>query len=74
MKSFNTLKLTTLQESEYLFPDVLPEAVQDLKSKLQNTRHFESLTLVNASGACLVIPMRILAKIESEGESVWHRT
>lgn len=65
-----TLKITTELGAEYVFPDLPKETIDAL---LVNDAivMFSQISLINQSGACLVIPRRIIKTIEVNGEVAW---
>ncbi len=57
--------------AEYHFPDVLRSQIEPLL--VSDTLHgFTQLTVINQSGACLVIPKRIIKTIALDGEIKWR--
>jgi len=61
--------IRTKTEAEYVFPDIDKDSVHRVIS-LQ-VYSATSLTLTNISGACLVVPIRIIDTIAVDGEILW---
>lgn len=70
MSAFVTLTFETTLGSKYVIPDVEPKAASDLVASLPR---FADAGITNASGACLIIPSRILAAVSVDGEVRWRR-
>lgn len=72
MADLVTLGLETRLEAKYTFPDMpRGELTRLLASDFSDAAKTGSLTLVNVSGAALVIPFRIVKKILIDGEERW---
>lgn len=67
------LTLRTSLGAEYKFPDADEDELKNLIKGLQLGTHLSQLTLTNVSGACLVLPIRIVASVSINGEEKWHR-
>lgn len=65
------LTLTTSLGAEYVLPDMPEKTVEEL-IKSPNLHGFSSLSLVNQSGACLIIPVRTIETITVDGEIKWR--
>ena len=65
------ITITTQLGAVYELPDV-PEATIAELLKSPNLHGFPSLSLINQSQACLVIPTRIIATIAVAGEVRWR--
>jgi len=63
------VQVKTTQHSHYVFPDVAREAVERVLA--ENLAASRNLTLVNASGAALVLPTRIIGAVHVDGELRW---
>jgi hypothetical protein len=64
-----TCEIETRLGAVYRFPDVDGEVYVPKGAGLNAA--VTGLTIVNASGACLVIPWRIVQKIRVDGEVIW---
>lgn len=65
------LTIITSLDAEYIFPDVPEKSIEELV-KSPNLHGFPSLSIVNQSGACLVLPTRIIKTIAVNGEIKWR--
>ena len=65
-----TIEFETLLGAVYVFPDM---DLDELESLLTHFTLDHSVTLVNASRSCLVIPPRIVKMIRIGGEERWRR-
>jgi len=64
------VEFRTSLEAVYLFPDVPTSVVDRLISDFNYT---VQVTLINVSGACLVVPARIVTTILVGGVQRWAR-
>lgn len=55
--------IETLEGASYSFPDMDKEKLEQLLGNDSTWKALGSLVLVNASGACLVVPTRIIKTI-----------
>jgi hypothetical protein len=65
------LTITTSLDAEYVLPDVPEKAIEEL-IKSPNLHGFPTLSLVNQSQACLMIPARIIKTVAVDGEVRWR--
>lgn len=65
------LTLTTFLEAEYVLPDVPDKTIEEL-IKSPSLHGFTTLSLVNQSGACLMLPSRIIKTVAVDGEVRWR--
>lgn len=65
------LTILTSLDAEYVLPDMPEKSIEEL-IKSPNLHGFPSLSLVNQSGACLIIPTRIIKTISVDGEIRWR--
>lgn len=65
------VKITTELGAVYEFPDMIAQILEPLIAS-ENLCGFPQISLVNASSACLVLPVRIIKTIEVDGEVKWH--
>lgn len=63
--------IRTLDGDSYSFPAMSKSSLEMVLPKGSNRKSNESLTLVNASTAILMIPMRICRVIYVNGEEWW---
>jgi hypothetical protein len=66
-----TIGFLTLEGSAYSFPDVEVEEAERLAAYFPEK--YSQVTLVNASGACLVVPLRVVRVYLVEGQERWIR-
>lgn len=64
------LEIETRLGSKYLFPDVAEGIKLPTGAGLDS--NMTQLTITNASGACLVIPFRIIKLIRADGTILWE--
>lgn len=64
------IEIDTTQGSRYVFPD-MPWDVLSVLVQNDTLLGFSQLSLVNQSGAALVIPTRIIRTIRVNGEVKW---
>lgn len=65
-----SIELETILGSVYVFPDV---DLEEVETMLKHFHDSASVTLVNVSKACLVLPPRIVNVIRVAGEERWKR-
>jgi len=70
MSQLTEVEFWTSLDAIYIFPDV-DEA--ELLRLVSGFHHAGQVTLVNVSGACLVLPSRIVTKIFIGGIEKWTR-
>lgn len=56
--------------AKYVFPD-MPRTTLDNVIQLKGWKYENPFILVNVSGACLSVPMRIVATVSYDGEVKW---
>jgi hypothetical protein len=64
------VELRTKLGASYVFPDVSHAVLNTL---LNGFMPSAQVAITNVSGACLVIPTRIVESIHVDGEEKWHR-
>jgi len=65
-----SIELETILGSVYVFPDV---DLEEVETMLKHFHDSASVTLVNVSKVCLVLPPRIVNVIRVAGEERWKR-
>lgn len=66
-----TVTITTELDAVYTLPDMFVGSVESLTNS-ENLHGFAQISLVNVSGACLIMPSRIIKTIAVNGEVVWR--
>jgi hypothetical protein len=64
-------EITTKEGDVYVFPCMLQSEAQQWIDNASSFSYQTQLTLVNVSGACLVLPTRVIATISIGGVEVW---
>lgn len=65
-----TLELETTLKAVYVFPDMPATAIEAF---VAGFGHERTVTLVNVSMACLILPARIVNVLRVDGIERWHR-
>lgn len=72
MSDFVNVRILTRTGALYEFPDMSSDAMEKLLEARPSG--WRDLTLTNVSGACMVIPFRIIEELLVNGESKWKLT
>lgn len=70
MSALYEVEVDTTLGVKYVFPDMEGEIIEQA---LRNIGAHSTLTLVNQSTACLVLPVRILQTVRVGGVEKWRR-
>lgn len=65
------LTFETSLGAKYIFPDMEKRDVDELVAMMPRPK---DIVLVNASGACLTVPSRIITLLFVDGEERWRRS
>ena len=71
MKELKAVNITTTEGDVYLFPAMEQTGLAVLRAGCRRGHAGSMLTLSNVSGACLVLPARIIASVQVDGEEIW---
>ncbi len=69
--TLTVVEISTVDGSVYRFPDIQADVLATLDKP---SKDMTSLTLVNASGAVLTLPWRIVEKLWTPSKILWKRT
>ena len=66
-----TVRVTTIDGDKYVFPSVSKQEAGGIAKFQSCMSASSSMILVNASAACLSVPVRIIRQVEADGRVVW---
>lgn len=65
------IEFETFEQATYSFPDVDKEQFRKMIANVSIWKSLGSMVVTNISGACLVLPSRIIKTIRIDKEEVW---
>lgn len=71
-RPYTTLWFETRMGVQYVMPDMLPMHVESARQQLYGPLGSGSITLMNVSGVCMVIPRHILKKAGCGERCFWE--
>jgi hypothetical protein len=69
--AFVTVSIETFEGASYVLPDMDGRIFEKVLLHEEMWKRLSSFTISNVSGACLVVPMRIIKDIRVDGEVKW---